>query len=568
MNERRLLGAYYTPENLTSILARWALTGLHGNVLDPSYGGCAFLTAAADVLEESGVPNAGSRIFGVDIDKACTDHVKRHGSLIAENCITADFLQLSPDTLDGSPFGAIVGNPPFVRHHWIKNEQRESARAVGTRTDVQIPATASLWAYFLLHSLDFLADGGRLAMLVPEAMLQTDYAAPLRRALASRFEATLLVHIRQRLFANTDEAVVVVASSGFGGSGNIREEAVEDVDELASMLTPGNDPSGTHDRSLVGRFLDRDTRASLEKVWSDDSTRRLSAVARVRIGIVTGANSYFIRSQEDLDALGIPDTAHQPIVARTRWLTGLEFTGSDHRAFVNRGARAFLIRPPDREGAEALQRWIDEGIAEEIDQRHHCLRRSEWFRIDLPSPPGAFSTCTRVGSPLLVINRAGYHCSNALHSVSLRQASTPMLRQMAVAFLTSPVALWSELHGRRYGGGILKLEPGALKQMPIPLIDGVEDTFDDVDELLRSGEEETARQHADEHVLRGALEFTPAEIQNLQEVREKLMTWRQPSAAGMPDAEVHGRYAPVSRTRRTLGRPQFHGSDRVDQELL
>ena len=56
-------------------------------------------------------------------------------------------------------------------------------------------------------------------MLVPEAILQTDYAAPLRETLAKRFSRSLLVYVRDRLFAGTDEAVVAVACSGLAKRG-------------------------------------------------------------------------------------------------------------------------------------------------------------------------------------------------------------------------------------------------------------------------------------------------------------------------------------------------------------
>ena len=47
---KRLLGAYYTPDALANILAKWALVAERGTVLDPSFGRCAFLSAAAKIL--------------------------------------------------------------------------------------------------------------------------------------------------------------------------------------------------------------------------------------------------------------------------------------------------------------------------------------------------------------------------------------------------------------------------------------------------------------------------------------------------------------------------------------
>ena len=185
VSARRLFGVYYTPDDLASVLVRWALANGHGPVLDPSYGGCAFLEAAVRVLSEMDASNAGRRVYGVDIDPRCANTVRSSERLVEANCFQCDFLTTTPSDLPGSPYAAIVGNPPYVRHHWIRGDQLESARAVAADSTIPLPATSSLWVYFLLHALKFLSPGGRLAMLVPEAILQTDYAAPLRETLAN-----------------------------------------------------------------------------------------------------------------------------------------------------------------------------------------------------------------------------------------------------------------------------------------------------------------------------------------------------------------------------------------------
>ena len=65
---RRLLGSYHTPDGLAAVLVRWALADGDGPILDPSYGGCAFLEAAAQVFSEGDPSTAGTRVYGVDID--------------------------------------------------------------------------------------------------------------------------------------------------------------------------------------------------------------------------------------------------------------------------------------------------------------------------------------------------------------------------------------------------------------------------------------------------------------------------------------------------------------------
>ena len=531
ISTRRLFGAYYTPDDLASVLVRWALANGHGPVLDPSYGGCAFLEAAVRVLSELDASNAGNRVYGVDIDPQCANTVRSSEWLVEANCFQCDFLTATPSDLPGSPYAAIVGNPPYVRHHWIRGDQLESARAVAADSTMPLPATSSLWAYFLLHALRFLSPGGRLAMLVPEAILQTDYAAPLREALASRFSRSLLVYVRDRLFAGTDEAVVAVACSGFGEKGDILTLAVESVEDLQSVLKNPDSNGGQLSYRFPADYseIGENAVSVLSRLSENGAVRRLGKVADVRVGVVTGANHYFIRSAADLDALGLPPGVRHRVVPRTRWLKGLEFTDEDHDRFLDAGAAAFLVRPEGAEEARLVEPWIQEGLEMGIERRHKCAVRKEWFRVGMPSPPDAFATCARAGSPLLVLNRGECQNSNVVHSLTWKNDLVVTPEAVVVGFLTSAVSAWAELRGRRYGGGVLKIEPGTLQRMPVPLVEGSEDVFRDLDLLLRRGEEEKARRVADERVLRDGLGLGNHKIDILRRTRSKLMEWRRPS---------------------------------------
>ena len=527
---RRLFGAYYTPDDLAMVLARWALAGGDGPILDPSYGGCAFLEAAARVLSEGTSSRGGAGVYGVDIDPACAATARASELLVEENCIEGDFLAASSSDLPGSPYAAVVGNPPYVRHHWIQGDQRDSARAVAAESSVPLPATASLWAYFLLHSLRFLSPGGRLAMLVPEAILQTDYAAPLREMLARQFANSRLIHIRDRQFAHTDEAVVALVCSGFGEEGATQRLAVDSVQGLQTVLLSSNGVS-EHCSPFppAGNDIGNAAITVLSQIRKSPQVRRLGTVASIRVGVVTGANKHFIRSQRDLDTLDVPPTVRQAIVSRTRWLTGLSFTRTEHELLVKAKAAALLVRPNCPEEDRLVARWIQEGESQKINDRYKCALRHDWFRVDVPSPPNAFATCARAGSPLLVLNAAGCLNSNAIHSVNWKPGLDVEPEAVAVGFLTSAVAAWAELKGRRYGGGVLKIEPGTLKNIPVPLVQGAEDIFTDVDRQLRDGQEEEARKLADDRVLRQGLDLDDHEIECLRLVRSQLMEWRRPS---------------------------------------
>ena len=530
VDPRRLMGRYYTPDDLAEMLVRWALTDVTGTVLDPSYGGCAFLNAAARVLSANGIENPGGLLYGVDVDPACTDSARRSPPLIEAHCITADFLGTSPTDVPGAPFAAVVGNPPYVRHHWLKGTQRERARAVAVDSAVPLPATASMWAYFLVHSLNFLDRGGRLAMLVPEAILQAQYAAPLREALSRRFSRCLLIHIRERLFDGTDEAVVVVSASGYGEPGHVSLDAIDRPEDLAPALADfetGQRASGV--AVVNGRRTTEPVLRTLEEIERTTVVRPLSELAEIRIGLVTGANRHFIRSRQDLDELDLPASAVHPVVRRTAWLAGLDFTRDDHEELAVAGAEAFLVRPTRSQDQHAgVRRWLADGLEHGVNLGFKCAARRDWFRMALPAAPDAFATCSRLGAPRLVLNRTPHRCTNALHTVRWRPHVAAAPEAVAVGFLTTAVALWAELLGRRYGGGVLKIEPGTMNRMPIPIVPGAEDTFSDLNRLLRTGQEQAARELADRRILRDSLGLPEDQYRTLLEAHAKLMTQRRP----------------------------------------
>ncbi len=528
-SRRRRLGIYYTPDDLAAVLVRWALAGDDGPILDPSYGGCAFLEAAAEVLAEVDPFRVGTRVYGVDIDPDCVDTVRCSRRLVDANCTQGDFLATSPDDLRGGPFAAIVGNPPYVRHHWIRGPQRASARGVVDASTIPLPATASLWAYFVLHSLGFLARGGRLAMLVPEAIFQARYAGPLRKALSDRFARSRLIHVRARLFDHTDEAVVALTCSGFGERGDIEALAVESVADLQSALMDlGSREASSGTFPFAGNGIDPGVVTLLNRIRDTPAVKPLGEVATVRVGLVTGANRHFIRSRQRLDAMGMPSHVRHAILSRAKWLNGLEFTRHDHETLAGEDRAAFLVRPNSADDDRVVESWIREGARRGIADRYKCRLRKDWFRVDMPTAPDAFATCARAGSPQLVLNRAGFPNSNAVHSVRWTPALAVAPEAVVVGFLTSAVSAWAELHGRRYGGGVLKLEPGTLQRVPIPMVSGAADAFEDLDRLMRAGREDEARRIADDRVLREGLGLGRQEITSLQRARMSMMEWRRP----------------------------------------
>ena len=307
-------------------------------------------------------------------------------------------------------------------------------------------------------------------------------------------------------------------------------EAVECVGELHRVLNDSPSKiSPSHITTSKGRLVDPKIVEILDELAQQNNVKKLADVATVEIGFVTGSNNHFIRSQQELEQLQVPRSGWLPVIPRTRWLTGLEFSEEDIQEYIDSGFRAFLVLPEScQEQDSGFTKWIELGIQLDVHNRVKCNARTPWFRVKLPPVPDAFATCTRLGSPLLVLNRTGYRCSNALHAVRWSSNGGIMPEAASVGFLTSAVSVWAEIHGRRYGGGVLKMEPGTLKRVPLPIVSGTETAFEELNELMRQGRENVARKLADERVLHEELGLSNKDIQLMQRSGEALIAQRRP----------------------------------------
>lgn len=538
---RKSLGSYYTPETLAVTLTQWAIRSPADRVLDPSFGGCVFLDAAVKVLYELGSQSPARLVFGVDIDPATVRYagpILRCGADRSQ-FVSADFLELQPEGLTKELFDVVAGNPPYVRHHRLKGQVRQTANLVSKSSGIKIAGRASYWAYFLAHSLRFLAPEGRLALVLPGTFLRAEYAAGLRRELVKRFRRVLVILLHERVFKDSQEESLILLAEGYGSdpeyAGIATVDAIENLNGTITnqSLTTTPISLSANNGNWLKSILSKPVADLYDSLSQSPMVTVLGELGKVRIGAVTGANHFFVLTSDLRRELQVGAPWVQPVVGRSSFLQGLIFTEADWSSVAAlKGARVFLIDTGCKtDYPPSLGKYLEQGRKLGIHRAYKCRNRNPWHTVPIGAPPDAFLQYMAALQPRLVLNWFHAVCTNSVHIVNwTKPLSRQMAASVALSFLSTLSRLSAELVGRSYGGGVLKLEPSEAARVRLVFPEkGFRNSIElvkDIDKLLKRGRTEEARYEADKVVLADYMGMSAKELQTLREEVSRLVRRR------------------------------------------
>ncbi len=476
--ERNRLGQFATPTALAEDILRYAASLLPSaglvRFLDPAIGTGSFYSALVKVFPKNLVAEA----MGFELDP-------HYGSPAAELWKDTSLVLKLADFTNAEPaprFNLLICNPPYVRHHHLQNGDKTWLQ-IRTRqaSGMKISGLAGLYCHFLGLSHAWMAEGGVAGWLIPSEFMDVNYGQAVKRYLLDR---VTLLHIHR--FDPSDvqfaDALVSSAVVWFKNEPPSRDHEVKFTfggtlfEPKLSRFVPA---LGLANELKWSRFPASDVRQR-----SDIPT--LSDFFQIKRGLATGDNSYFILSERELIARGLPMEAFTPILPSPRYLQENEVKPrKDGSPDIMR--RLFLLNTKLSEGEigkrfPALFAYLEEGKERGLPERYLCMHRSPWYAQE--NRPPAPVVCTylgrsdaKTGRPFrFILNRSHATVPNVylalyptpLMSRELARDSTLLRRVWRGLNQLSPEVLLSE--GRVYGGGLHKLEPRELGNVPVAFL--------------------------------------------------------------------------------------------------
>lgn len=473
--DRNRLGQFATPTALArDIVAhskRLMPNGEAVRFLDPAIGTGSFYAALRHVFPARRICEAQ----GFEIDPHYSEPARQLWNDDKLKLTLGDFTRHSAD----SQFNLLVCNPPYVRHHHIANGekarlQQRTFQACGT----QLGGLAGLYCHFIGLSHAWLAPEAISAWLVPSEFMDVNYGQALKRYL---LDQVTLLHIH-RFDPNDVQFADALVSSAIVFFRN-------------DLPSPSHQVRFTFGGTLADPKMERRvTRADLahERKWtrfpaagvrlaSDDPT--VADLFRIRRGVATGNNNYFILSEEEIERRGLPIQCFRPVLPSPRHVQADEVI-ADTNGVPLLDRRLFLLdsRLSERDVQQQFPKlwsYLEEGRGRDLHNRYLCRNRSPWYAQE--NRPPAPIVCTylgrsdgKTGRPFRFILN---HSQATVTNVYLAMYPTPALGRLLEADPDLIRQIWHNLNriepeqllgeGRVYGGGLHKLEPKELAKVPL-----------------------------------------------------------------------------------------------------
>lgn len=474
--ERNKLGQFATPTRLARGMLDYGLSLLPESTpirfLDPAIGTGSFYSALMATCRHR--PMDWSRGFEVDAHYGLpAQKLWQHTPL---EITLADFTQQAPPAHDADRPNLLICNPPYVRHHHLNGLDKQRLQsAARSAALVELSGLAGLYCYFMALAHPWMSRDGVAGWLIPSEFMDVNYGRSLKAYLLR--EVTLLhIHRFDPADVQFDDALVSSAVVWF------KRQKPSHAHEVKFSY------GGTlHKPAIVKYVSQRDlertekwTRFPKQAVEAAHEGYRLGDLFVIKRGLATGDNSFFILDQARARELDIPQRFLRPILPSTRHVKDNEIK-SDGDGIPLLDKRLFLL---DCDLAEdevqrnypALWAYLQTGL-ENVAPRYLCRSRRFWYAQE--RRPTAPIVCTYIGRSdhdgrpfRFLLNHSKATATNVYLMLYPSALLSAQLRLHPAALRP----LWHALNaipketllgnGRVYGGGMHKLEPRELANVP------------------------------------------------------------------------------------------------------
>jgi hypothetical protein len=328
-------------------------------------------------------------------------------------------------------------------------------------------------------------------MVIPAEVIHVTHAGALRTYLGAQCRRLVVIDPEELWFSETLQGAVILMAEKrrderdkCEGLGIVSVKGREFVSRDPEALF--NSPKSINGKTVEGKWtralLDVETRSLLDELEEHPEVHRFEDVAHVDVGIVTGANKFFLVSDSVVQDHHLGKWAH-PMFGRSEHCPGVIYDKKQHAENAIKGNPTnFLWFESHRKLDACAAEYIKFGERQKLHTRYKCRVRSPWYTV-----PSVYAT--EIGMlkrahdiPRLILNRLRAYTTDTAYRIRARVPT----EQLVGAFVNPLTALSAEVEGRHYGGGVLELIPSEIERLLIPLPARAQLDLEDLDSAIRT----------------------------------------------------------------------------------
>lgn len=501
-------------------------------ILEPSCGDGVFIQAVANNDASKQLKMTCFEILDTEVEKS-RELAKQLGYVNCE-VNAGDFLVWANKLLlENNPvFDGVLGNPPFIRYQFLEKDFQIETETVFKTLGLKFTKHTNAWVPFILASLSLLKDGGRLGMVIPSEIINVMHSQSLRTFMGKVCSKIVVIDPKEIWFEDTLQGAVILLAEKKKDH-NLQTEGVGilSVQGLDFLNTDPNElfknTLTTNGKTIDGKWtravLDKDELKLIDKIINHKNVHLFKDIADVDVGIVTGANEFFLVNNEIVNEYKLHEYAH-PMFGRSQHCRGILYDKNQHDENQNLGLPTNFIYMTQEfeELSKGAQKYIKLGESKGYETRYKCRIRKPWYTV-----PSIYSRSVGMlkrshGAPRLILNTIEAYTTDTAYRVTSKKVDPANL---VCSFLNPITAIFAELEGRFYGGGVLELVPSEIEKLYVPIVEDLEHNIEDINELVKNGEIDSVIKSQGEKIFT-LLGFSSTDNDKLMKIWEKLKARR------------------------------------------
>lgn len=471
--EQKLRGGYYTPLDLAQYISEWVIASdITGPILEPSCGDGNFIEALSSLKKKLRV--CAHELIAEEATKA----IKRASENIDLEIVVGDFLEWATQNYDDckETFGGVIGNPPFIRYQYMDRKTQSFSEDLFLRNNLTFTKHTNCWVPFFIASIHFLKPGGRCGMIVPTEIMHVSHANELRRYLSKTCNKIFIIDPKDIWFENTLQGVCILLLEK-------KQFATKKSQGVSVMPVNGRDFLQTPAQDLIAKskficdglgsgkwthaLLTNKEREAYKRFISHPKVHLFNEVAKVDVGIVTGANKFFLVPNSVVTKYQLTPWAH-PMFGRSEHCPGVIYDDKQHEQNQQKELPTNFLWfnvNDDSTFSNHVKKYLELGASQQLPDRYKCKIRKPWYKV-----PSVYSSIIGMLKrshhfPKLIYNPIGAYTTDTAYRICLRR-NLPA-EAFVASFVNSATALCAELEGRFYGGGVLELIPSEIERLHV-----------------------------------------------------------------------------------------------------